>query len=36
MGMEIAIGEAIFPKTIEEIIVDRTMIIKGTEIRTEV
>ena len=36
MGMEIAIGEAIIPKTIEGIIIDRTMVIKGTEIGSEV
>ena len=36
MGIEIAIGEAIIPKTIEGIIIDRTMAIKGTEIGTEV
>ena len=36
VGMEIAIGEAIMPKTIEGIIIDRTMIIKDTEIGTEV
>ena len=36
MGMEIAIREAIMPKIIEGIIVDRTMAIKDTEIGTEV
>ena len=34
--MEIATGEAIMPKTIEEIIIDMTMAIKDTEIGTEV
>ena len=36
MGMEIAIGEAIMSKTIEGIIIDRTMAIRGTEIGAEV
>ena len=35
-GMEIAIGKATIPKTIEEIIIDKTMVIKGTGIGTEV
>ena len=34
-GMEIVTGEVIMPKTIEEIIVDRTMVIKGTGIEIE-
>ena len=36
IDMEIAIGEAIIPKTIEEIIIDKTMVIQGTGIGTEV
>ena len=36
MGMEIAIGGTIISKTIEGIIIDKTMVIKGTEIGTEV
>ena len=36
IGMEIVTGEAIMPKTIEEIIIDRTMVIKGTGIEIEV
>ena len=35
-GMEIAIEGAIIPKAMEEIIIDKTMVIKGTEIGTEV
>ena len=35
-GMEIAIGGAIIPKIIEEIITDKIMVIKGTGIGTEV
>ena len=35
-GMEIATGKAIMPKTIEGIIIDRTMAIKDIEIGTEV
>ena len=35
IGMEIITGEAIIPKTIEEIIIDRTMIIKGTGIEIQ-
>ena len=34
--MEIVTGEAIMPKTMEEIIIDRTMVIKGTGIEIEV
>ena len=36
IGMEIATREAIMPKTIEVIIIDRTMVIKDIEIGTEV
>ena len=36
IGMEIVTREAIMPKTIEEIIIDRTMVIKGTGIEIEV
>ena len=36
IGMEIATREAIMPKTIEGIIIDRTMAIKDIEIGTEV
>ena len=36
IDMEIAIGEAIIPKTIEEIIIDKIMVTKGTGIGTEV
>ena len=36
MGMEIATREAIMPKIIEGIIIDRTMAIKSIEIGTEV
>ena len=36
MDMEIITGGAIMPKTIEEIIIDRTMVIKGTGIEIEV
>ena len=36
MGMEIAIGGTITAKTIEGIIIDKTMVIKGTGIGTEV
>ena len=36
IGMEIVTGEAIMPRTIEEIIIDRTMVIKGTGIQIEV
>ena len=36
IGMEIITGEVIMPKTIEEIIIDRTMVIKGTGIEIEV
>ena len=36
MGMEVAIGGTITPKTIEGIIIDKTMVIKGTGIGTEV
>ena len=35
-GMEIAIGGIIIPKTTEGIIIDKTMVIKGTGIGTEV
>ena len=35
-GMEVAIGGATIPKAIEEIIIDKTMVTKGTEIGTEV
>ena len=36
IGMETITGEAIMPTTIEEIIIDGTMVIKGTEIEIEV
>ena len=36
IGMEIVTGEAIIPKITEEIIIDRTMVIKGTGIEIEV
>ena len=36
IGMEIITREVIMPKTIEEIIIDRTMVIKGTGIDIEV
>ena len=36
IGMEIAIKVAIIPKTVEEIIIDKTMVIKDTGIGTEV
>ena len=36
IGMEIVTGEAIMAKTIEGIIIDRTMAIKDIEIGTEV
>ena len=36
IGMEITTREAIMPKTIEVIIIDRTMAIKDIEIGTEV
>ena len=36
IGMEIAIREPTMPKTIEGIIIDRTMVIKGTGIEIEV
>ena len=36
MGMEITTRETIIPKTIEGIIIDRTMAIKGIQIETEV
>ena len=36
IGMEIVTREAIIPKTIEEIIIDRTIVIKGTGIEIEV
>ena len=36
IGMEQVTREAIMPKTIEEIIIDRTMVIKGTGIEIEV
>ena len=35
-GMTIVIEGAIIPKAIEEIIIDKTMVTKGTEIGTEV
>ena len=36
IGMEIVTREAIMPKTIEEITIDRIMVIKGTGIEVEV
>ena len=36
IDMEIITGEATMPRTIEEIIIDRTMVIKGTGIEIEV
>ena len=36
VGMEIVTREAIIPKITEEIIIDRTMVIKGTGIEIEV
>ena len=36
IGMEMVTGKAIMPKTVEEIIIDRTMVIKGTGIEIEV
>ena len=36
IDMEIITGEATMPQTIEEIIIDRTMVIKGTGIEIEV
>ena len=36
MGMEIVIGGSIIPKTTEGIILDRTMVVKGTRIEIEV
>ena len=36
IGMETITEEAIMPKTIEEITIDRTMVIKGTGIEIEV
>ena len=36
IDMEIVTGEAIIPKSTEEIIIDRTMVIKGTGIEIEV
>ena len=36
MGMEIIIGGPIIPKTTEGIIIDRTMVIKGTGIEIEI
>ena len=36
IGMEIFTGEAIMPKIIEEITIDRIMVIKGTGIEIEV
>ena len=35
IGMEIAIGGAIIPNAIEEIIIDKIMVTKGMEIETE-
>ena len=35
IGIELVTGEAIMPKTIEEIIIDRTMITKGIGIEIE-